>query len=154
MTEEEKNDVRNKVGIILDVIAIDKGRGAEDIISEMGVDAKFLDQITEIGKAEDITFYILDESSSMSGFEERAGKEYAQEYTSLHDSLIEVLKKAEFSVPVPSGSEYIGKKISFETTDVEGRQGTVLCLPHVFPQKRRQRTVPCLSVSIGFGIDF
>lgn len=120
LTEEEENDVRNKVGIILDVIAIDKGRGAEDIISEMGADAKFLDQITEIGKAEDVTFYILDESSSMSGFEERVGKEYAQEYTSLHDSLIEVLKKAEFSVPVPSGSEYIGKKISFETTDVDG----------------------------------
>lgn len=119
-TEEEISAFRDKVGVLLNVIAIDKGRGVQEMIEEVGLKENYLDKVSEIGQAEDVTFYMIDEASGDDEFAQNVEEEYAQEFAALHDSLIEVLKNAEYSVPLAHGSEYIGKKISFETTDVDG----------------------------------
>lgn len=119
-TEEEISAFRDKVGVLLNVIAIDKGRGVQEMIEEVGLKENYLDKVSEIGQAEDVTFYMIDEASGDDEFAQNVEEEYAQEFAALHDSLIEVLKNAEYSVPLAHGSEYMGKKISFETTDVDG----------------------------------
>ena len=51
-TEEEISAFRDKVGVLLNVIAIDKGRGVQEMIEEVGLKENYLDKVSEIGQAE------------------------------------------------------------------------------------------------------
>ena len=119
LSDEELALIRSKATTMLYVFSIDKGRGVEDIQNEAGATGLDQEMFTKIGEAGDINFFILD--PGVDSFDwENVEEEYAEEYVILHDALIEALNNAEFFAPVVPGSEYIGQKISFETTDVDG----------------------------------
>ena len=120
LTEEDNKFLQTRLGALQTVVTINKGRGKKEIIEKLEASEDLLERLVEFGKVQDVTFYRIDADRDLDAYAADVGEEYAQEYKKLHDSLIEVLTKAELSVPVVEGSEYIGRKISFETTDVNG----------------------------------
>ena len=102
------------------VFSIDKGRGASEIMSAFpDLDLKE-EQFTEIGKVNDVTYYIFDAPELLYHYTSDIEAEYTEEYHKLHDDLIEVLKNAEFFPAIIPGAQLIGETFKFETTDVDG----------------------------------
>jgi len=118
-TQEEVMAVMAKMGILLTVVGIDGGRVIKEIMQIMKKDSATEDMFTEVGRCEDITYYaITDRDSDQKFMEEHP--DFAEEYQSVQNILIENLKNAEYYPPHIPGIELVGRTIRFETTDVDG----------------------------------
>lgn len=120
LTEEEQQDLYARQCDLLYVAAINGGRGPAEILNLLGVQGLAEDELTRIGQAEDVTFYLLEFPGAAESFIAGIEPEFAQEYTAVHDSLTEALKNAEFFVPVDPEAALIGRTLNFETVDVDG----------------------------------
>ena len=109
------------VKVLLTVISIDQNRGVSDILNILGKDTTE-EHFTEIGKVDDVTFYIMEEAlpEERDAYLESLDPAYKEEYSVLHDALAEALTKAEFAIPVVPGADLVGRTIEFETVDVDG----------------------------------
>lgn len=119
--EDIKKYTDSKVGLF-NVVGIDKGRGAQEIVDAvnalMGEDAVNTGELTEIKKNGDITYYrvnkiFADNTDSLES-------EFAEEYTKLFGMVDAVIDNAEFFEPVGVYDELMGKAVSFETKDLDG----------------------------------
>ena len=106
--------------VVLYTIADSNGRSPSEILDALEAENISEDDMIEIGSAEDTKFYILEDSAETEKFLADAEPEYAEEYKALHDSLTDILKNAEFSVPDSALAEIVGDVLSFETTDIDG----------------------------------
>ena len=121
LTEEEFNAMQAAMGIIAYVFAVDGGRTADDLIKTVGIPNVTEKDFTEVGKAGDVTFYLfLDKETDEKNLAGLAPA-FAEEYTALQSRMPELMKSAEFSVPVSPGSELVGRVLRFETRDVDGK---------------------------------
>ena len=102
------------------VFYINKGRGASELISAFPDLELKEEQFTQIGKVDDLTYYLFDAPELLYRFTSDIEPEYTEEYHKLHDALIEVLKNAEFFAPIIPGGRLVGETLKFETTDVDG----------------------------------
>ena len=59
-SEEDAKDLRNRTNELVYVFSIDKGRGASAVISAFPQHDLKEEQFTEIGKIDDVTYYIFD----------------------------------------------------------------------------------------------
>ena len=99
----------------------DGGRDFSAVVERFGSDVDLEEaNFIEIGKAEDTTFYVYADPKAADEVSKNAGQEYAEEFPALQETLVEALKNAEVFVPSVPGADMIGRKISFETTDVDG----------------------------------
>ena len=122
LTDEEMHRLIDSEGLLLHVLSIDSGRGESDITAfldaqNIGAENR---KLTELGRAEDVTFYIFDAPKSEEAYLAAMDPEYAEDFKVLKSALQEVLKNAEFFVPLAPGSELIGQTLHFETTDIDG----------------------------------
>ena len=120
VTEEEIDKYYASEAVLCYVFAINGGRGVEDIISIVGLSDYGEDCFTELGKADDFSFFAFEEPEETEAYLTNLEPEFADEFRTLQDALAEVLKNADFFVPVAPGAHMIGKTMSFETTDVYG----------------------------------
>lgn len=119
-TADEIAAARDAVGVVAYIMAIDGGRGPEEILDAFEADRKAytVKHFTEIGKAGDVTFYLFERPERTETWLSGIAPEFAAEYTVLHDEMIKVLKNASFSVPAPDAT--IGQVLRFETEDTDG----------------------------------
>ena len=78
------------------------------------------DWFTEVGKAEDVTFYAMMIPEVTEAYLEGIAPAYQEEFKTLREELLEILKNGEYFEPVIQGADLIGKTLRFETTDVDG----------------------------------
>ena len=111
----------SKVGLF-NVVGIDKGRGAQEIVDAvnalMGKDAVSTSELTEIKKNGDITYFRVNKifADNTDGLE----PEFAEEYAKLFGMVDAVIDNAEYFKPVGVYDELMGKTVSFETKDLDG----------------------------------
>ena len=120
MTPDEIAAIRDSFGVMLWVMAIDGGRGAKEILDAFEVKDFTEEDFKEIGKLEDLTFYLFEARDKTEAWLSGIEPKYAEEFRTLHDELTEILKNAEFSVPVIQEGCPIGQLLRFETTDLDG----------------------------------
>lgn len=78
------------------------------------------DWFTEVGKAEDVIFYAMMIPEVTEAYLEGIAPAYQEEFKTLREELLEILKNGEYFEPVIQGADLIGKTLRFETTDVDG----------------------------------
>lgn len=120
LTKEQEDALMKAIGNIAYVLSIDGGRNAGDILEIVQIPNVTEADFTEVGKAEDVTFYLFQDKETDKAFLADLAPEFAEEFTTLQSALPEVLKAARFSVPRPVGSELVGRVLSFETRDIDG----------------------------------
>ena len=106
-------------------------RGDRDQMLEALNDLGFADDLTEdeieaglvqVGEADDFDFFLLTslDEDYAAGLDEK----FAADYRNLPALLEEMLKEAEYNVPVDPMKTLVGKTISFTTTDLDGNTVT------------------------------
>ncbi len=119
LAAEDTVRIQNSAGTLCYALAIDGGRGAEELKAALGLDAMEENILTQIGQAGDLTYYSLVFPDDYESFAEKNAAEYAGEFQTLQSSLLDVLKSAEFSAPRQSG-DLVGSVVRFETKDLDG----------------------------------
>ncbi len=119
-TQEELTKFSSSVGVLTNLLAIDGGRGEADLLEAFGMEASENVKMTEVGRTDDIVFYSLDLLENMDVFLDGIEPEYKDEFSTLREALLEVLKNGKYFTPVVPGEELIGQVMSFETTDLDG----------------------------------
>lgn len=120
ITDEEFQTAIEAQGALLCVFAIDGDRGVADIIDLAGMEGAAEAEFTEVGRVEDVTFYLYDEPQMTDEYTARLTPDFAEEFSMLREKLVKALKNAEYFVPVVPGAGLVGKTLSFETTDLDG----------------------------------
>ncbi len=120
LTEEEETALVQSQCFMLYLLSIDGNGSAEDIAAAFDTEAVNAENMTEVGRAEDVVFYALEMPEETAAYLDGIDPVYAAEFKTLYDGLMEVLKKGEYFAPIPEGAEMIGKSWSFETTDLDG----------------------------------
>ncbi|MBR2668907.1 MAG: redoxin family protein [Solobacterium sp.] len=121
MSEADRIKVLKATGPILMVVGIDGGQGPEEIIKKMQMESNAnAGQFTELARHEDITYYAVKDHNSEEAFLAKQDPVFAEEFHTLQDALIDALKNAEYFKPRLPGADLIGRKISFETKDIDG----------------------------------
>ena len=120
LTKEQEDALMKAMGNIAYVFSIDGGRNAGDILEIVQIPNVTEADFTEVGKAEDVTFYLFLDKETDKAFLSDLAPEFAEEFAALQSKLPEVLKAARFSVPRPVGSELVGRVLRFETRDIDG----------------------------------
>jgi thiol-disulfide isomerase/thioredoxin len=119
-TEEEKAALMSAMSVLGYVFTIDGNRTAADLIEILDIPTAEEKDFIEVGKAEDVTFYLWLDPSEEDVYVSGLKPEFAEEYSALRSKLADVLKGSEFSVPPVPGSELVGKVLRFETKDIDG----------------------------------
>ncbi len=108
------------------IITIDNNRGLDDlaeIVSSLSDDDDFDEKdYTRIAKCKDCTFYRYTGSDKEGA--ENLDDGFREEFDTLYDMFDDILENAEYFKPVEPYEDIIGKKISFETTDIDGNPVT------------------------------
>ena len=120
MSQEDIQAVNSSLCNMLYVISIDGDRGVPEVLKALDDEDISEEDLTEIGRAGDVTFYLLDASAEWGPVVENYEPEFKEEFNALRESLEEIIKGAEFSVPVKSGDALIGQPMTFEGTDIDG----------------------------------
>ena len=120
ITDEEFQTAMEAQGALLYVFAIDGGRGVSDIIELAEMEGAAETDFTEVGRAEDVTFYLYDDPQTTEEYTARLTPDFAEEFSTLREKLGKAMKNAEYFVPVVPGEGLVGKTLSFETTDLDG----------------------------------
>lgn len=120
LTEEQNNALKDATGILAYVFAVGGGRTEAAVREVLAMPDSEKESFTEVGKAEDVTFYLYTDKVTDAEYLPRLAPEFAEEYTALQSQMPEVLKNAVYAVPVPAGSELIGRTLRFETKNIDG----------------------------------
>lgn len=105
-------------GELAEVVSLNGGRGLADLM-ELGAEMEVSeDWFTEVGKAGDVTFNAM--MIPAEGYLAGIDPAYQEEFITLREELLEVLKNGEYFEPVVKGADLIGTTMHFETTDVDG----------------------------------
>ncbi len=123
VTDEEFLAAIEAQGALTYVFAIDGDRGLSDIIELAALEAAGEEDFTEVGRVEDVTFYLYDDPVVTEEYTARLTPDYAEEFSMLREKLVEALKSAEYFVPIVPGEEVVGKTLRFKTTDLDGNAG-------------------------------
>ena len=99
LTKEQEDALMKAMGNIAYVFSIDGGRNAGDILEIVQIPNVTEADFTEVGKAEDVTFYLFLDKETDKAFLSDLAPEFAEEFAALQSKLPEVLKAARFSVP-------------------------------------------------------
>ncbi len=104
------------------ILCISEGRGvselAEVLNDEFGADCEE-SQFTELGKSGEYTFFRYtpeEEPENIDNLE----NEFREEYEAFLPKFDKIIAEAEFFEPEGAYDDIIGKKVSFETTDIDG----------------------------------
>lgn len=124
--QEDIQKYMNSTMALLMLIGIDQNRNAEDICAAYkaltGADVLSPDDMTEVGRFEDITWYLLDKD--FTGNYQNLEPEYASEYDSLHALAGTIASNADYYRPVGTYDTIADQTVSFETTDLDGNPVT------------------------------
>ena len=120
LTDEDIDKILNSECTLLVVLAIDGGRGPEELLEALALEGSPEDILTEVGAHEDITYYAITDPELYREEVASLPEEYVEEYHTLQDAMVEVLKNAEYFTPVKPGADLIGTVLQFETTDIDG----------------------------------
>ncbi len=121
MSEEDRIKVINATGPMLMVVGIDGGQGPEEIIKKMQTESSAnASQFVELARYEDITYYSVEDHDHEEAFLKKQDPAFAEEFPILKAALIEALKNAEYFRPRLPGADLIGRKLRFETKDIDG----------------------------------
>ena len=124
--QEDIQKYMNSTMALLMLIGIDQNRNAEDICAAYkaltGADVLSPDDMTEVGRFEDITWYLLDKD--FTGNYQNLEPEYAAEYDSLHALAGTIASNADYYRPVGTYDTIADQTVSFETTDLDGNPVT------------------------------
>ena len=103
---------------LANLYSIDRGRKLEDLLKVLEAHPGMESGFFELAVVEDITFYayIYPDDPEL----QQMAPDYREEFLSLGTALAEVLKQGIYTRPVPAGSELVGTRLSFETTDIAG----------------------------------
>ena len=126
LSEEENAELWRKTIPILNLIVIDQNRDVDELVKEInnlyGTVFATRDQLTLIGQAEDCSFYLREPSAEEAANIENIDDEFKKEYEKLLSFRDEIVKNMNFTRVERSGSESLGKKVSFETVDFDGNK--------------------------------
>lgn len=121
MSEEDRMKVLDSTGAMLMVIGIDGSQGPEEIIRKMQMESSVnKDQFIELAKHDDMTYYSVEDRDNEESFLKKVNPDFAEEYHVLKAAMIEALKNAEYFTPRIPGADLIGRKLCFETKDIDG----------------------------------
>ncbi len=120
---EDMEYLSSKYGDLGTLYSIDGGRSLEDFLAmEQSADIP-ADEIYELGKAEDVSFfYHFVPEEKVEEYLKSIAPAYQEEYQMLKKDLEEVLKNAEFFVPIVPGGGLVGSTLDFETEDLDGNK--------------------------------
>ena len=118
-TEEEANALFASEGMLGMVIVTNASEEEFKAIYEAAPDEI---GAVEVGKADGYTFLYVtgDDEEYTAGID----KEYAEEFTSLKESFVDVMKNGKFYAPVDPLASMVGQTFHFETVDVDGNKVT------------------------------
>ena len=120
-TPEDSEYLRSKWGTLATVYSIDGGRSLEDFLAMKESADIPADEIYEIGKAGEVTFFFRSEPEGRTEeYLQKIAPVYQEEYITLRKALEEALKNAEYAEPSVPGSILVGSTLDFETVDVDG----------------------------------
>ena len=122
LTDEQIYDYLTSEGIIAYVYGINGNRGAKELMEYFqGIGAEVSEEdLKEIGKAGDCTFYLLQQIFDWNYMKE----EYAEEFTMLLEHPEYISDNLEFYEPKIAGAYLDDNTLSFETTDIYGNKVT------------------------------
>ncbi len=120
ISEEDQARVRSAMREMAYVFAIDGNRTLSDLINTLDLGSYPAENFSEIGKTEDVTFYLMIDKEGDSAYTASIAPEFAEEYTTLQAGLVEVLKSASFERPQAPGADLVGQVLSFESEDIDG----------------------------------
>ena len=120
ISEEDQARVRSAMREMAYVFAIDGNRTLSDLINTLDLGSYPAENFSEIGKTEDVTFYLMIDKEGDSAYTASIAPEFAEEYTTLQAGLAEVLKSASFERPQAPGADLVGQVLSFESEDIDG----------------------------------
>ena len=102
ITKEQEDALVNAMGNLAYVFSIDGGRNAGDILEILQIPNVTEADFTEVGKAEDVTFYLFLDKESDKAFLSDIAPEFAEEFTALQSKL--PWRQARSRFPVPSAA--------------------------------------------------
>ncbi len=126
-SEEDLDKYSKSLVMLTEVIGIDDNRGVDelvDIINEYIEDEYIEDEkvdkssLIEVGKEGEWTFFRLNMYDKYGA--ENLEEGFSEEFEALYDGFDELLENAEYFEPVSPFEDLIGKKVEFETTDIDG----------------------------------
>ena len=118
-SEETIAAVMKKMGGLYLLLGIDGGRGPNDIISMSKADTLTEDMFTEVGKCEDITYYVVSGQENDEDQLKNWDPVFRDEFRTLKAALFEALKNAEYFTPKNPEADLNGQTIRFETVDID-----------------------------------
>ncbi len=130
IAQEDIQKYRESTVPVFTMIAINQNRGAQELVDAINnlfgsadsEDAAKVSDLKEIAKNEDVTYFKLlgDHTANYKNLD----AEFAAEYDKLAELADAVLENADYYKPVGVYDDIVGKKISFETTDLDGNKVT------------------------------
>jgi len=120
MSEEDKLKVANAMGTLLIVFGADRELGPKGIAEKLGIQDPASERFTEVGRYNDLVYYANHNPGVDKRFKQAMRPEFAQEFDTLQTALIEALKNAEYIGPQIAGETLIGRKLQFESKDIDG----------------------------------
>ena len=120
LSEEDKQRVAGAMGSLLVVIGAAGKQGPKEIIGKLQMGYVTEDCFTEVGRYRDIVYYAVVDPESDASFMQTIEPAFAEEFQKLQPVLIEALKKAEYMGPEIPGADLVGKRLQFETRDMDG----------------------------------
>ena len=103
------------------LMGIDGGRGPEDIIKISNTDTLTKEMFTEVGRCEDITYYVVAAEENDDDKLKEWDPVFQAEFRTLKAALPEALKNAEYFAPKIPGADLAGQTIRFKTVDIDGK---------------------------------
>ena len=121
LSDEEILFIQDSVKTLFTVFAVGGGKDFSEIAKVFAKYDVELDKdcATEIGKAEDVTFYRYEEEETP--FPEGTDPAYIEEFEALKVIFDQSITDAEYYVPEDEYAGLVGKVLSFETTDIDGK---------------------------------
>jgi len=118
-TEEDQEYFHTRQGTLLSVVSLNGGRGMTELLDTFFGGETDAD-ITEVGKAGETTFFAMEDPGTTDGYLAGIEPEYQEEFKTLQEALLEVLKNGQYSEPVFTGGDLVGTTLHFEASDVDG----------------------------------
>lgn len=120
LSEEDKLKVADAMGSLLVVAGMGGAQGPEEIAEKLQMGDVPKDSFTEIGRYSDIVYYAITDHRNDEEFMKIMEPAFAEEFGMLQHALIEALKNAEFIGPQIPGADLVGRRLHFETVDIDG----------------------------------
>lgn len=114
LTDSDITSLRSKQVLLAEVVSFKEPVDGKSILLMSGVSE---DEVLQVGKDKDITYYAVFDNQSMNTVVSDFSSVYKDECISLQKELVNVLKRGTYSAPV---SPYTGKVLSFTAKDVDG----------------------------------